>query len=297
MDMTRKSDIDLASWPHGVVARHELLAAGMNDNAIDHRRRSGRLFTKFRGVYAIGRPELTPWGRRRAIVLACGDGAVLSHRSAASAWGLRPDGGGAWEVTVSGVRRPRAPVHPYRKRLAAHEVTVLDGVPITTVPRTLFDLSGVIPVHHLRRAIERAVELDLFHLPDVERILHEHRGRPGAPALDGLLADFWRHGMTRTRSDLEAAFLQLCLDHGVPRPSINHYTNGREPDVTWPGSDLIVEIDSWRYHRSRRAFGVDRAKDRAALRAGRRTAWFTDVEITDTPAAVAAELHRLLAVG
>jgi hypothetical protein len=295
MDMTRFSDIDLATWPHGVVSRSELLAAGMNGNAIDHRRRNGRLFTVYRGVYAVGRPEVSIWGRRRAIVLACGAGAVLSHRSAAGAWGLRPDGGPAWGVTVPTGRRPRAPVVAYRKRLDPRDTTVLEGVPITTVARTLFDLSSVIPVHQERRAIERAVELDLFHLPDLEDVLRRQQGRRGTPALGALLADFRRHGVTHTRSDLEAAFLQLCLEYGLPRPSINHYADGREPDATWPGSDLIVEIDSWRYHRSRQAFGADRAKDREALRRRRRTARFTDVEISDAPATVAAELRALLA--
>ena len=198
------------------------------------------------------------------------------------------------ELTVPTARRTRAPIHAYRRLLAATDVTVLEAVPVTSVARTLLDLSPVIPAHQLRRAVERAVELDLFHLPDVERVLYDHGGRPGAPALEALLGDLRRHGLTRTRSDLEAAFLQLCLDHGVPRPVINRHVDGREMDATWPGSTLVVEIDSWRHHRSRRAFGADRAKDRAALRAGRRTARFTDLEIVDSPATVAAEVLQLL---
>jgi very-short-patch-repair endonuclease len=100
--------------------------------------------------------------------------------------------------------------------------------------------------------------------------------------------------MTRTRSDLEAAFLQLCLDHGLPRPRVNRYADDREPDFTWACSDLIVEIDSWRHHRHRRAFTTDRAKDRAALRHGRRTARFTGDEVEQQPAQVAAEVLALL---
>jgi very-short-patch-repair endonuclease len=293
--MARNRDIDLTRFPHGVVSRAELLDAGLNGSAIDHRVRSGRLHPKYRGVYAVGRPDLSVWGERRAIVLACGAGAVLSHRSAAGAWGLRPDGGAVWELTVPSARRTRAPIRVHRRLLAPADVTTVHAVRMTSVARTLFDLSSVIRDYQLRRAIERAVELDVFHLPDVERVLYDHGGRPGAPVLERLLADIRVHGLPRTRSDLEAAFLQLCLDHRLPRPTINHYNDGRETDATWPGSDLVVEIDSWRHHRSRRAFGIDRAKDRAALRAGRRTARFTDTEIEQRPADVAAELRALLA--
>jgi very-short-patch-repair endonuclease len=284
---------------HGVVSRRELLASGLGRGAIEHRLSTGRLFKTYRGVYAAGRPDLTVWGRRRAIVLACGAGAVLSHRSAASAWGLRPTSGAMWEVTLPGTARvqPDADVKPYRRRLADHEITTLHGIAVTTVARTLFDLSSVIPIHHERRAIERAVELDLFHLPDLQRILDAQHGRRGAPALVRLLRDFRAHGLTRTHSDLEAAFLQLCLDHHLPRPRVNHYADGREADFTWGGSDLIVEIDSWRHHRHHKAFTTDRAKDRAALRQGRRTARFTGDEIEQRPAQVAAELRELLAGG
>jgi hypothetical protein len=185
-------------------------------------------------------------------------------------------------------------VRIHRDALPAAEREELEGIPIASVPRTLLDLSSVIEKHHLRRAIERAVALELFHLPDVEAVLRAHPGRPGSPALKALLADFALHGETHTRSDLEALFLQLCLDHDLPRPAINRRAGGREIDATWPGSDLLVEIDSWTHHRSRRAFTQDRAKDRAALRAGRRTARFTGDELERDPAGIASEVRALV---
>jgi hypothetical protein len=279
---------------HGVVSRRELLAAGLACGAIDDRVRKRKYLVLYRGVYAVGHASLTIEGRRRAIVLACGEGAVLSHRSAAGAWALRADGSARWEVTVPAERRPAGPVRTYRKRLAPDEVTTLDGIPITTVPRTLFDLSSVIPIHQLRRAVERADQLELFDRSAVVTLLDRHRGRPGAPALAALLEDFRQHGETRTRSDLEALFLQICLDHGLPRPTINHSANGREIDATWPGIDLLVEIDSWKHHRSRTAFGLDRSKDRRALIDGRPTARFTGDELEQAPDAVAADLRALL---
>lgn len=271
----------------------ELRAAGLGRGAVAHRLKNGRLFVKYRGVYAIGRPDLTVWGKRRAIVLACGAGALLSHRSAAGAWGLRPDGGRLWDVNVPAKRRTRAPVRLQRSTVPAGERTELEGIPITSVPRTLLDLSSVIERHQLRRAVERAVELEVFDLVALQRVMAAHPRRPGTPALGALLADLAAHGETRTRSDLEALFLQICLDHGLPRPHINRRAGGREIDATWPGSDLLVEVDSWAHHRSRRAFTADRAKDRAALRTGRPTARFTGDELERDPAEIASELRAL----
>ena len=280
---------------HGVASMAELRAAGIGRGAVENRLKTGRLFAKYRGMYAVGRPDLTVWGERRAIVLACGEDAVLSHRSAAGAWGLRPDGGRLWDVTVPEKRRPRGQVRLHRSPVPAAERAELEGIPVTSVPRTLLDLSALIERHQLRRAIERAVDLELFNLPDVEAVLRAHPGRRGSPALRALLADFAAHGETHTRSDLEALFLHICIDHGLPRPRINATNSGREVDATWPGRDLLVEIDSWTHHRHRQAFTTDRAKDRAALRDGRRTARFTGDELERDPGAVAAELRALLA--
>src|SRR4051794_27788955 len=98
---------------HGVVSRRELLSAGWGRREIQHALQTRRLLTKYRGVYAIGRADLSVWGERRAAVLACGAGAVLSHRSAAAAWGLRPHAGPSWDVNVPGDRSPKgAGEHP-----------------------------------------------------------------------------------------------------------------------------------------------------------------------------------------
>jgi very-short-patch-repair endonuclease len=248
-------------------------------------------------VYAIGHADLTVYGKRRAVVLACGRRAVLSHRSTAGAWGLRPDGGTKWDVTV---RRPSsvapaAPVRVFRyPTLRDDEVVNLDGVPTTTVARTLLDLAAVVPPHHLRRAVERAEQLELFDLTAVTRTLAAHPRQPGRCPLLDLIADLQDHGVLRTRSDVEAAFLQLCLDHDLPRPQVNRINNGAERDFRFPAHRLIVEVDSYTFHRGRRAFASDRARDREALRRGQRTARFTAAEIASTPAAVAQELRALL---
>ncbi|HEX5927234.1 MAG TPA: hypothetical protein VFY45_25685 [Baekduia sp.] len=284
-------------WIHGVAARWELLAAGERSRAIQARIESGRYLRLYDGVYAIGHADLTVYGRRRAIVLACGPRAVLSHRSAAGAWGVRPDGGTKWDVTVRSASavRPAAPVRVFRyPTLADDEVADLDGIPTTTVARTLLDLAAIVPAHHLRRAVERAEQLERFDLATLRRTLAAHSRQPGRRQLISLISDLHEHGTTRTRSDVEAAFLQLCLDHGLPRPQVNRMENGAEQDFRFPAHRLIVEVDSYTFHRGRRAFANDRARDREALRRGHRTARFTAVEIASTPTVVAHELRALL---
>jgi very-short-patch-repair endonuclease len=193
-------------------------------------------------------------------------------------------------------RRARAGISVRRiPGLAAWQVTTRSGVPVTTVARTVFDLSGCVEPYALRRAVERAEQLELFDLAPLLRLVDAHPRRPGVRALTSLLNDYRDHGMTYTRSDLEARFLELCRANGLPRPAVNRGSAGKEVDFRWPGHDLIVEVDTWTYHGTRAAFGRDRARDRAQLRAGRRVARVTGEEIDNGGAALAAEIAGLLA--
>jgi very-short-patch-repair endonuclease len=289
----------LAARQHGLVARRQLLALGLGEDAVNHRLRSGRLMRVDRGVYALGHRELRREGHVLGAVLAAGEDAVVSHRSAAALWGLRPWSGSFVEITVRGHRgvakRSGRRVHRCAD-LPPAEVTEERRVPTTTIARTLLDLAAVVPAHHLRRAVERAEQAELFDLIAVRRVLDAHPARPGCRPLTALLRDFRDHGETRTRSDLEAIMLQICLDHDLPRPQVNRHDGVRESDFRWPVHRLIVEVDSWTFHgRTRAAFDGDRARDRALLRAGWRVARFTDRQILRNPAAIARELHSLLA--
>jgi very-short-patch-repair endonuclease len=181
--------------------------------------------------------------------------------------------------------------------LPADEVTTTDGIPVTTVPRTLLDLAAIVPAHHLRRALERAEQLELLDARAIRAVLAAHPRRPGSPALTALLVDVAQHDITLTRSDVEAALLQLCLDHGLPRPRVNRHQDGVEVDFRWPEQRLLVEVDGWTSHGTRARFASDRARDRAALRAGWRTARFTATEVQRRPTAVATELSTLLGNG
>jgi very-short-patch-repair endonuclease len=297
LDAIEEAVRELAARQHGLVARRQLLRAGLGEKAIDHRVRTKRLIRIERGVYALGHGELRPHGRILAAVLSRGDGAVLSHRSAAALWGVRPRSGTFVEVTVptDGGQTVRPGLRVHRSLdLPPNEVTHESAIPTTNLPRTLLDLAAVVPEHHVRRAVERADQLELFDLHAVQHVLDAHPARPGCRALTTLLDDLRAHGETRTRSDLEAAMLQLCLDHRLPRPQVNHHDAGRETDFRWPQQHLVVEVDGWAYHRTRRAFDGDRARDRALLRAGWRVARFTDRQLAGDPGSVARELAALL---
>jgi very-short-patch-repair endonuclease len=287
----------LAEAQHGVVARRQLLAAGLDAERIRRWREGGRLVGLRRGVYALGHGLLTVEGRWMAAVLACGDGALLSHGSAAALWGLRPSGGAAIHVTVAadGCRRPEEGIRVHRSALAAEAFATTErGVPVTTVAWTLLDFAAVARAPVLRRAVEEADRRELLDVDAVACAMSASPRRAGSAALRRVLDDMAAHGITRTRSDVEAAFLELCLDHQLPRPEVNRYDNGVEVDFRWPAHRLIVEVDGWAYHRGRIAFSADRARDRRALAAGWRVARFTALEVLRAPRTVVGELGRLL---
>jgi len=263
----------LAARQHGVVTRRQLVALGLGRGAIAARLRSGRLHRLFRGVYAVGHPRVTASGRRLAAVLACGPGAVLSHETAADLLGLRPSASPRIHVTVPGTSARSVPgvlVHRART-LRAQDVTVADAIPVTSVARTLSDLAARHDVATLRKAMERAERLRTF---DRDLILDVVAGRPGrrlAAALDA--AD-----PAPFRSDLESDFVARCLGRGLPRPEVNATVEGLEVDLVWRMAKLVVELDGWAFHRSRRSFAADRRRDVRLSAAGYTVLRFADVD-------------------
>lgn len=269
----------IAERQHGVVARRQLLAIGLSADAIDRRLALGRLHAVHRGVFAVGHTVLSREGRWLAAVLAAGDGAVLSHQSAAALWGMRPTTRPRIDVTTPRRRRSNARVQAHHAALEAEEVALRDGIPVTSPTRTLADLAAVLPEHRLERAVNEAerlrLDVDLGRYPRLGGLV----GRPPA----------W------TRSELEARFLSLLDDHGLARPEVNVPLDvgGRllEVDCVWRGPRLIVELDGYESHGTRAAFERDRARDRRLVADGWRVARITwrQIEAGD----VAAELRGL----
>jgi Protein of unknown function (DUF559)/Transcriptional regulator, AbiEi antitoxin len=255
----------LAADQHGVVALRQLRALGLSGSGVRTRAARGALHRIHRGAYAVGHPTLTAKGRWAAAVLACGPGAALSHRSAAALWGIRATSRAAVEVTVPGqAGRGQAGIQAHRCSLDDAERTAIDGIPCTTLARTLLDLAEVIDRDSLEQACERAEGLELFDLSEVERVLTRAVGRQGAPLLRAAIPDSVAD-TAFTRSDLERRFLELSERAGLPRPLVNSWValkgGGYEVDFLWPEHRLIVELDGWSTHGNRRAFRRDRRRD------------------------------------
>jgi REase_MTES_1575/Transcriptional regulator, AbiEi antitoxin len=243
---------ELARRQHGVVSRAQLLAVGLSRGEIHGRLKRGRLHRLHSGVYAVGHMSLTRNARFLAAVLACGEGAALSHFSAAVHWGLIDDRGGPIHVTAPAERR-RASVVVHVAPLEGERVRV-GGIVVTTPARTLVDLADVAP----RRLVERAYDEAHYLRLDLAG-LAMRPGRSGAGRLKHVLS-VHRPGTTRTRSPLEERFLALCDEHAIPRPEVNVRIEGFECDFAWRAERLIVETDGAAAH------GTPQARERDPVR-------------------------------
>jgi very-short-patch-repair endonuclease len=272
-------------------ARHTALR--LNRGSIAHRIRVGRLHRVHPGVYAVGHPIISLKGRFMAATFATGPGAVISHRSAAILHGLLGSAAARIDVTSRCRRSPGRSIRAHQTRtLAPQDVTAVDGIPVTSIARTLLDLTDVVPARHVERALDQAELLRGFDLVALEDVLARGNGRR-TKKLRAALAQH-RRGPTLTRSELEEAFLALVDRAGLPRPRMNERVCGYTVDAYWPRLGLVVEIDSFKYHRTRSRFEADRRRDVALQTAGLRTARFTDLRIEYEPDAVARDLRALV---
>jgi predicted transcriptional regulator of viral defense system len=286
----------LARRQHGVVSFRQLRAIGLGEDAIAYRAKTGRLHRIHRGVYAPGHAILSLKAQFMAAALAAGDGAAISHAAAAHLLGLLSFNATRIDVSSSRRLQPTATLRPHQTRtLGPQDVTTVDGIPTTTVARTLLDLAATAPQRHIERALDQAEILRVFDA----RAIDEQLARANGRATKRLAAALHRHrdGPTLTRSELEEAFLALIDRAGLPRPRTNTRVCGVEVDAYWPEHRLVVEVDSYRYHRSRRSFESDRRRDIALQAAGIRAARITDRRIATEPQRVAGDLQRLVDSG
>jgi hypothetical protein len=283
----------LAEQQYGVVARVQLAALGVGDRAIDHRIQRKRLHPLHRGVYAVGQRQLRKEAGWMAAVLAYGPGAVLSHRPGGAHWQIVRDRGPC-QVTVGKARRSRTGIRVHHAHLQPDEVTVHEGIPITTVPRTLFDFAAVAPQRELERAINEAEVLHLWDELSLDHLLDRYPRHKGNRAIRAALSQR-RAGATVTKSELEEMFIALIDAAGIPRPEINAMVEGFEVDAVWRDVRLAVELDGRDTHGTAAAFERDRHRDRALQVAGWRVVRITYRQMRDTPEAVAGDLRLLRA--
>ncbi|HWO15450.1 MAG TPA: DUF559 domain-containing protein [Solirubrobacterales bacterium] len=273
------------------MARRQLLALGFNAREIEHRIGRGRLHLTLRGVYAVGWPRLTRERRWMTAVLACGDDAMLSHRSAAALWGIGSERRGLVDITV---RRPdksrRAGLLVRaRPKLPAEDVTWRNDIPVTGIVQTLIDLATELGPTGTERAVNEADKRDLISPEELRLALDAYTGRPGAPILRRILD---KRTFRLSDSDLEIFFRPIAKGAGLSPPLTKQMVNGFEVDFFWPDLGLVVETDGLRYHRTPSTQARDARRDRAHTLAGMTPLRFTHYEIKYERAAVRSEVGQ-----
>jgi very-short-patch-repair endonuclease len=275
-----------------VLTRRDLDVLGFSKMAIDHRLATGRLHLISRGVYAVGRPELTPHGRWMAAVLVCGDGAALSHRSAAELWGIGWEEKGRIDVTVARrceIRRNGLKVRS-RPKLPERSVVRRFGIPVTNPTQTLVDLATELKPVRVERAVNQADVHDLVDPETLRCSLDAYVGMPGAKTLRTMLD---RHTFRLSDSDLEIYFRPLALAAGFPLPLSKQWVLGFEVDFHFPDHGLIVETDGLRYHRTPAQQARMVKRDQTHTSHGFRVLRFTHWQIAHAPNEVAEVLGRV----
>ncbi|HKG36459.1 MAG TPA: DUF559 domain-containing protein [Solirubrobacterales bacterium] len=281
--------LGLGSRQHGVVARSQLLEAGITAEAIRHRLGSRRLFHLHDGVYAVGRAEVSRIGSLLAAVLRCGPEALLSHGSAAALWEIAPAREGPIEVSVPGrLERVGPGIKAHRRgRFLTRVLAVHHGVPVTDVPQTLLDLARTHPDHRVEAAVNAADRLGLADAETLRRSLRSLGGRPGVTRLRRVLD---RHTFVLTDSELERRFLPVARSAGLPSPLTGAEVNGFRVDFFWPDLGLVVETDGLSYHRTPAAQARDRLRDQAHTAAGLTPLRFTHHQVRHQASYVRARL-------
>jgi very-short-patch-repair endonuclease len=239
----------------------------------------------------VGHKLLTFRGAYMAAVLACGPLARLSHRSAADLWEIAHSSAALADVTVPHGVREHPGIRLHRSRcLIPEDHAVREGIPVTSLARTLLDLAAVAPTR-LDRALEQSERMKLFDLAAVDSLLARIRGHAGAGRLRAALAIY--RPSPFTRSELERRFLELVREAGLPTPSVNAFVAGHEVDALWMDHALVVELDGYEHHRSRAAFERDRRRDLELRLAGFEVLRLTWQRVANEPAVVAKQLRSL----
>jgi very-short-patch-repair endonuclease len=284
---------DLVGRQHGVVTRLQLLELGVGSRSIEHRIAKGRLHPLWRGVYAVGRPEVDQKGRWLGAVLSCGPEALLSHHSAAALWGLAPvSRARTIDVVVPGGtlrRRPGIQVHR-RVDLGSEHRREVAGIPVTDPTSTLVDLAGCAPEWRVEQAINAADRLDLVDPEALRRTVAGHRPRPGMACMRRLLG---LEALTDT--GLERKFLAIVRAANLPPPETQAPVSGYRVDFYWPHLGLVVETDGWRYHRTAGEQATDRRRDHAQMRSGLTTLRIAEDQIRYEPDQVRRTLTAVVA--
>lgn len=290
----------IAERQHGVVSRDQLRQVGLSEAAIKQGVAAGRLYPLFRSTFAVGHPRRDRNCRLLAAVLACGEGTVVSHGSAAALLGLREFWPADIEVIapVEAGRKFRGVRRRFVPPPAPEQITLKSGIPCTTPSRTIVDLAGLVGPKLLANTVEQAAVLRVLNVQEIDEILLEHRRR-GAKKLNRVLEPWRRYSPhVRVRSRMEAKMLPLLTHHNLPIPECNAKLRiGRETfevDFLWRAPRVVVETDGGRYHDNPVAQARDGHRNRALAQAGYRVPRIGWEELRDEPDRAIAEIRRFL---
>jgi hypothetical protein len=279
----------IARAQHGVVTREQLLRAGVTRHEITWRLRRGDLIRVHRGVYRVGHRAPSVEATYLAAVLAAGEGALLSGRAAAHLLVLVKGTAPPPEV-ITRTERHIEGIRTRRERgLDARDAAVVRGIPVTTVPRTLVDISSELSFDALARACHEAGVRYGATPKAVEAVLVRRPNNPGAKKLRQVI----RGDVKVTLSKLEAQFLELLRTEGLPLPVTNKPAGGRRVDCRWPDHGLTVELDSYQFHNSRHSWEQDRRREREARARGDDFRRYTYGDVFERPALMLQELRYL----
>lgn len=283
----------LATRQHGVVSAAQLAALGYSTSAVSRAASRGRLHRSHRRVYAVGHRDLTWEGRCLVAVLACAP-SVASHETAAWLWGTLRTRPQRFQLTATTRRHAKSDFEVHYADLAPGDRALRDGIPATSLPRTLLDLAATLRPDRFAGALRRAEEQGLLDLGPIEELLRRVPHHPGATALRRAL-DIYRPEPAFTRSDLEKRFRALVVEAGLPVPRMNFVVEGVELDAYWPKHRLGVELDVFETHGTRHSFEEDRIRDERLLLAGIAVDRVTGPRLRHQTARVLANLRLLLA--
>jgi very-short-patch-repair endonuclease len=231
-------------------------------------------------------------------VLASGPDAVLSHWSAAALWGFRPNSRTTIDVTVPHDTRSSRLIRRHVSALPVDEVTVKDRVPVTTVPRTIFDLAATEPLDGVKAMLREAEFLELHDRLSLWDLVERYPGRRGIRKVNLALEALKDEPVDERKSRLEERFAPFLRHHDLPRGRFNQWIliGGKrfQVDCLWPDQRLIVELDGWQGHKTRTAFREDRARDRKLRVAGYEVTRLTWNQLDDEPESIASDLRDLL---
>jgi Transcriptional regulator, AbiEi antitoxin len=286
--------LELATAQHGVVSTRQLARIGYTRSSASKAHGVGRMRRVHRGVYAVGHERLTWEGRCLAAVLASSP-SVASHVTAAWLWGILRTRPGTIHLTAPTKRRSKAGAVVHSADLAEIDITELDGIPATALPRTLLDLASTSPIERLAKALRRAEELRALDLGPIDALLSRSVGHRGTSRLRAAL-DIYREEPAFTRSGLEDRFFELVKAAKLPLPSMNFVVGGFELDAYWEREQFVVELDIYETHGTHDAFERDRLRQDDLLLIGVEMIRVTGPRLRREPVAtidrVAAHLER-----